>query len=219
MIKFVSVADSITLINAALGFVAILMAFADQLRFSFSLIFLALLADGLDGMVARKTGMGEIGEYLEAMADLVSLAVAPMIFVYTIYSGTGTLYRDILLVMVLLLFLMCSLIRLSSFHLLKEKQCFIGLPASASTSFILVLALLEIEMMYLIVIIAILSLGMVSPIRFPKIGLKISAVAAILIVLTMICGKMYQSIAPIVLLMALTIYVIVGPVYLKKHPV
>ncbi len=66
MIKLLSVADVISLTNALFGFLAILMLFSSEMNLAFSFILLALLADGLDGIVARKTRKGELGEYMEA---------------------------------------------------------------------------------------------------------------------------------------------------------
>ena len=73
MIKLLSIADVVSLTNAILGFLAILMIFSNETRLAFSFILLALLADGLDGIVARKLGKSDIGEYLESMADMTSL--------------------------------------------------------------------------------------------------------------------------------------------------
>ncbi len=64
MIRILSVADIITIINAVLGFLALLMIFSNQLQIAASLILLGLLTDGLDGMVARRMRKSRIGEYL-----------------------------------------------------------------------------------------------------------------------------------------------------------
>ncbi|MFH1101456.1 MAG: CDP-alcohol phosphatidyltransferase family protein, partial [Methanobacteriota archaeon] len=84
--KVIVPADIITLVNAGLGFLAILFLVLPvtvtediRVQISFCLILLAMIADGLDGMVARKTRHGELGEYLEAMADMTSLGIAPAV--------------------------------------------------------------------------------------------------------------------------------------------
>ena len=76
MFKLLSIADGISLLNASFGFLAILSLFSgifssDELRIrvSFSFIVLAIIADGLDGIVARKTTHGQLGEYMEAMGE------------------------------------------------------------------------------------------------------------------------------------------------------
>src|SRR4030042_1337754 len=85
MLKLVTPADVMTLVNATLGVFAILFLFTNHVRVSFSLILLAVLADGVDGMIARRIGIGKLGQYLESMADMISLAVAPVLFVYGVY--------------------------------------------------------------------------------------------------------------------------------------
>lgn len=219
MIRLISLADVITIINAVFGFLAIIMLFSNQIRISFSLILLALLADGLDGIVARKVGKGKTGEYLEAMADMISLSIAPMIFVYTTYNDTILSEQSfhILVLGIFILFLICSVIRLSSFHILKDKKYFIGLPASASTIFILILAFLQIDFIYILPFIAVMSFAMISPVRFPKPGLKIDTIAAGLIIITLVMGNIYNGIAPILLFAALLIYAIIGPLYIRKN--
>jgi len=218
MIKLLSIADVITLTNAIFGFLAILMVFLDEIYLSFSFILIALLADGLDGVIARKTRKGELGEYLEAMADMTSLGVAPSLFVYTIYHSvvSGCIYYHSYLVIALIIFLSLSLIRLASFHIMKEKNFFVGLPASASTIIIITLAYFKIEFLYILPVIVVISLAMVSNVHFPRPGYRINAIATILIFLTLIMGKTYNGIAPILLMSAIVAYAVAGPIYLLK---
>ena len=218
MIKLLSIADVVSLTNAILGFLAILMIFSNETRLAFSFILLALLADGLDGIVARKTRKGELGEYMEAMADMISLGIAPAFFVYNTYYDvvSNYLYYHILLLVVLIIFLSLGIIRLASFHIIKEEKFFIGLPASASTIFIIVLSFLTIEFMYILPFIIVISFAMISPLRFPKIGLKINALAAVFMLVTLIFGGMYHSFAPLMLFFALAVYVVIGPIYVRK---
>ena len=72
MIKLIVPADIISMLNALFGFMAILILSINPTyayRLSFTFILLALIADGLDGIVARKPRKGEMGPYLESMAD------------------------------------------------------------------------------------------------------------------------------------------------------
>ena len=149
MIKLLSIADAISITNAIFGFLAILFLFSSlgtcqefRMRASFSFILLALLADGLDGIVARKTRKSEMGEYLETMADMTSLVIAPAAFIYFIYSESVSFFllRHVYLLFALILFLSFGIIRLASFHLMKEDKFFIGLPASASTIILLIIS-------------------------------------------------------------------------------
>ena len=210
----------ITFLNAVLGFLAVLLAFSGQFQLAASLIFLGLLADGLDGIIARRVGNGQIGEYLEAIADMVSLSVAPLALVYMIYHDVvvSTLPLHLLFVIVLVFSLICSIIRLASFSLLKEKQFFIGLPTSANAIFLVVISFLKPDVVYILPVIIVISLGMISPIHFPKPGLKVNLIATVFIVATIVLNHMYSNIAPLLLLAALLFYLIFGLIslHIKK---
>jgi CDP-diacylglycerol--serine O-phosphatidyltransferase len=218
MVKLLSVADIVTLINVLFGFFSMIMLFLGEIWFSFSFILLAILADGLDGIVARRTRKGELGEYFEAMADMTSLGIAPAFFVYVTYYNDASccVYYHSYLIVTLVLFLLLCVIRLASFHVMKDKNFFVGLPASASTIIVVTLAFFGIPFLYLLPVVIVVSVAMICSIRFPKPGLLIDSVAAVLIILTVILGKSYDGIAPLVLLMTIFVYVFAGPVYLWK---
>lgn len=218
MIKLLSVADVISLTNVMLGFLAIIMIFSHEIYLAFSFILLALLADGLDGIVARKMRKGELGEYMEAMADMISLGIAPAFFVYNTYYDVvlDSMFYHGLLFIVLIIFLSLSIVRLASFHIIKEEKFFVGLPASASTIFIIVLSFLKIEFMYILPFIVVISFAMISPLRFPKTGLKTNAIAAVFILVTIIFGSMYYNFSPMMLFFIIAVYSIIGPIYVRK---
>jgi len=216
MIRLLSFADIITLLNAILGFLALLLVFTDQFQPAASLILLGLLADGLDGIVARRLGNGQIGEYLEPIADMISLSVAPLALFYNIYYDIVVSQPSvhILLGIVIVFSLICAMIRLSSFSLLKEKQFFVGLPTSASAIFLVLTSFLKPDIWYLLPIIIVLSLAMISSIRFPKLGLMANLITAVFIIATILLDNMYNNTAPLLLLAALSSYIIFGPMYL-----
>jgi len=219
IVKLLSVADIVTLINVLFGFLSILMLFLGNIWFSFSFILLAILVDGLDGIVARRTGKGELGEYFEAMADMTSLGIAPAFFVYVKYHNYAAdyVYHHIYLITTVALFLLLCVIRLASFHVMKDKNFFVGLPASSATIIVVTLAFLDIPpFLYLLPVVIIVSVAMICSIRFPKPDLRINSVATILIILAVIFGKSYNGIAPLVLLLAILIYIFAGPIYLWK---
>jgi CDP-diacylglycerol--serine O-phosphatidyltransferase len=225
MIKLISIADLVSLINAIFGYLAVLVIFLNNVNLSFSFILISLLADGFDGIVARKTGKGELGGYMEAMADMISLSIAPSFFVYIAYNNIAntTIYYHSALIITLIVFLSFSIIRLASFHIIKGKNYFIGLPSSAGTIFIIALSFFKVNFLLILVIILIISLALISPIHFPKIGLKIQFVATILILLTVIMINLfstfdYNYIFPIILFIAVAIYTFLGPMYIRKTP-
>ena len=219
MIRILSIADFITITNAVLGFLALLMVFSNQLEIAASLILFGLLTDGLDGIVARRMRKSRIGEYLEAIADMVTLSIAPLVLLYTIYFDVvfSQLYLHLLLGIVLVFSLICSIIRLSSFSLFKQKQYFLGLPTSASAIFLIVILFLKPDIWYILPVIVIFSLAMISSILFPKPGLKMNLITAVLIVATLFLHNMFYNIAPLLLLVGLIFYIIFGPLYLMVN--
>lgn len=216
MIRLLSIADLVTLLNAMLGFLALLLVFSNQFQLAASLILLGLLADGLDGIVARRMGYGKIGEYLEPLADMISLSIAPLALFYKMFYErvVSEPWVDVLLGAVLVFSLVCSVIRLSSFSQLKKKQYFVGLPTSASAMFLVAITYLSFEVWYLLPVIVVLSFAMISSIHFPKLGLKVNLVAAVVILATIVFQSRYYMLAPILLLAALLFYIIIGPIYL-----
>jgi phosphatidylserine synthase len=157
-----------------------------------------------------------MGEYLESIADMISLSVAPLVLLYkTYYDVVAPQFSLHLLLGVVLVFsLICSIIRLSLFSLLKEKHFFIGLPTSASAIVLVSISLLKLDIWYILPFIVILALAMISSIRFPKTGMKIDLVTAVFIVATILLDSMYNNIAPLLLLAAIVFYIIIGPFYL-----
>jgi phosphatidylserine synthase len=192
------------------------MVFSNQLQIAASLILLGLLTDGLDGTVARHVRKSSIGEYLEAIADMISLSIAPLALLYKMYYDTffSQQYLHLLFGIVLIFSLICSIIRLSSFSLFKQKQFFLGLPTSASAIFLVSASFLKLDILYILPVIIILSLAMISSILYPKPGLKINLITTVLIIVTILLGSKYNNVAPLLLLAALICYIISGPIYL-----
>jgi len=222
MIRLLSFADLISLTNALFGFFSILILFSSffddinlKLHLSFSFILLGLLADGLDGIVARRFGKSKIGEYLEAMADMTTLVIAPAVFVYFVYISSGlfigTFERSVYLLFALVFFVFFGFIRLASFSILKEKKIFIGLPASAGTIIILILSYIKINYLVILPAVIIISAAMASTIEFPKPNIYVNSTATVLIFLCIILGRAFYNIAPLVLLLAILIYAIGEP--------
>ena len=83
------IADAVTIANAALGFVAVVVAFVD-IGLAARLILLAAVADGLDGLLARRYGGTDAGPYLDSLADVASFAVAPAALAFVVVTdGLG----------------------------------------------------------------------------------------------------------------------------------
>lgn len=222
MIKLVTLADFFSILNAVFGFFAILFVSLDELdvslrvRFAVSFILLAVLSDGIDGIVARKGKNGVLGDFLDPVADFLSFCVAPSMLFFSLYYSNSLDYIDVLLLVCTVVFIVFGLIRLSAFHSMKKQSFFVGLPAPASGLIVALLAFVHVPILWFLPVIILLPLAMISNLKFPKTDKKVGIVATVLILLTLILGGYYYNIVPNVLLFTLAIYVILGPFYVKK---
>ncbi len=228
MLNYVTLADGISLLNVGFGFLGIFIVCSSlffsgqqQIHMAFSFILLALLADGLDGVIARRTTTGELGEYIESMADMVSMAIAPTIFIYASYKQVidQEPFFQLFFLIAFFLYLFLGVIRLASFHQMKNDAFFIGLPASAATMILLILSYLKIPAVLMIAGIIMISLLLISSIPFPKTNKHISATATLLIIIVILFGNSVQSLFLYLLLICVLFYAIGGPffiIYRKK---
>ena len=226
MLRLLSYADFMSIINAIFGVIAIIVffigfidSFEMRIHLSLTLILLALLADGLDGIIARKFGKSRIGDYLESMADMTSMVVAPAVFILFVYSYEPDyeVLRNIFLFVGIGLFLFFGIVRLASFNSMKEKNIYIGLPASASAIILIILSYLKVDIILILPTVVIMGALMASDFVFPKMDKKMSVLAIILILLTILFGKTYYTLAPLLLLISVILYIFGGAVFMKFY--
>jgi archaetidylserine synthase len=228
MLKLVHLPDIISILNGLFGMNAIFFLLFEfnvfspiRVHIAFSFILIGLLADGLDGVVARRYQKGELGEYLEAMADMTTMGIAPTVYIVYIVMNLNMNYQynDILSIVIWgsLLFYLCStFIRLSSFHPLKNKDVFIGLPASAATMFLLSISLLTNSVFVLIGSILVISLLMIMPLSFPKPTIIMNVITVVIILFTILLGLIFQ-VMYLFLLISVVLYITGGQLYIYFH--
>lgn len=180
--------DLVTIINALLGFTAILMIVQSSSNTSNAaiLIILAVLADGLDGAIARSLEYGVLGGQLDSLADIISFGMAPAVIAYTLLAPQ----HHYLICMVGGLFLTCGILRLARFNIGKHAAGFTGLPITSAGLAVALYVLFfsgvsaQIFSYGLLVLMTALSFLMVSTIHYFKIkDFRIIGVTVILMVL------------------------------------
>ncbi len=103
--------DFLTLFGVFLSGAAIAMMLAQQLEYAISLLYLAVITDAFDGVLARKYGLTrDFGRYLDGFVDAIDYLIAPAIFLYV--WGFDTWWQSLLLYV----FVCCGFIRLSVFN-------------------------------------------------------------------------------------------------------
>lgn len=172
-LKYIAVLPSaITLMNGFFGFLAIIIVSHEvELRWqpildirSFSypeiaafLILVAMLADILDGLVARSTSSTSLfGAQLDSLCDAVSFGIAPAIISYKLFAvelvklqelglvGAGITNHWILFGAII--YAMCALVRLARFNVENDSDIsahmnFAGLPSPGAAGMIVSLVL------------------------------------------------------------------------------
>ena len=90
MLKELKLKDYFTLLGTLCGFATIIFVISPNLyapRGAAFMVFFGILADLLDGYVARKTNtMNELGKELDSLSDSIVFGVAPAIMMYIVYQ-------------------------------------------------------------------------------------------------------------------------------------
>ncbi|AET65544.1 CDP-diacylglycerol--serine O-phosphatidyltransferase [Methanothrix harundinacea] len=163
IIRLLRLPDLVSILNASLGFSSLLMAAAGRLELSAALIFLAVAADGLDGLLARKVGDGPLGTQIDSLADLVSFGAAPAFLAWSAFGaasapGWGALGA---------FYLACGILRLARFNLSPRLLAFEGMPIPGAGGMVAAAVLLAGPLPTALILFA-TSLLMISSVPYPK---------------------------------------------------
>ncbi len=118
-----------TMLTLTCGLVAMEAARVGSWDLSLGLILLAMVADGVDGTLARRLGAtSTMGEQLDSLADVIAFAVAPAFLFSTYYVGTPAPVR----LGAALAFVLAGAFRLARFHAQPIRGAFSGLPTTVA---------------------------------------------------------------------------------------
>ncbi|HLE96014.1 MAG TPA: CDP-alcohol phosphatidyltransferase family protein [Candidatus Thermoplasmatota archaeon] len=199
-------ADLLTLANAMAGFLAIVTLAGDPGRDAFGrypdvlfasvLLLIGMVADSLDGIVARKYGASQLGGDLDTLADAVSFVLAPAVMIFTVFGKTTGSVVDatgvevamcgapaqaclpVRSVMVAGLVVLMGLLRLARFNANPyetENTTFQGLPTPGCAAGVVALVLANeyvfqgaIKFEWALAAMAVLAFLMMSNVPYPK---------------------------------------------------
>ena len=247
LLKLIKPADLLSILNALFGFTAILFVLGGTsvtkraLENALILVLLAVVADCLDGTVARKVGSSPIGKYLDSLADVISFGVAPAIITYVLsesYLKVTSTYSEVVLA-VCGAYVICGMLRLARFdakplfhreRLTKEKVFdtdFEGFPITGSATFLGSFMLLIIELRLppssnapiLIGVMGLLCLLMTSRIRYRNLRDKRITIMAGIVFLTLFVFYIssLKFVYPAFVVVVLTTVYICSPLLYKKR--
>ncbi|HHX71062.1 MAG: CDP-alcohol phosphatidyltransferase family protein [Miniphocaeibacter sp.] len=174
--------NTLTTINLTMGILAIFLLIGDftvnTRRISCLLIFVGMVADALDGKVARALGVdSEMGKQLDSFADSITFGLAPMIILYSFKE----LQTHNVLFLAIIIYPLAGVYRLARYNLGDFSDFFLGLPITAAGSIVALYCLLlsfSINIFgnelapFTALIIFILSGLMVSTVSVPRLGTK-----------------------------------------------
>jgi CDP-diacylglycerol--serine O-phosphatidyltransferase len=162
-----AIPNILTALNLVLGMFAILLTFQGSFTYAALFVVAAMVADGLDGRVARYFGVSsDFGKELDSLCDLVSFGVAPAIMAYAflLKDFTGGTF-------IAAAFATCGALRLARFNVntSKVKGYFMGLPIPAAGCVIATFVMLDMKPSGWLfpIMVAVFAYLMVSTIKYP----------------------------------------------------
>ncbi len=245
ILKLIKLPDLFSILNALFGFSAILFVLGGTsvtekaLKNALILILLAVVADGLDGIVARNVESSPIGKYLDSLADMLSFGVAPAIVVYVAsknYFAVPAMYINVVLAFCGA-YVICGMLRLARFNAnlflerkaLPKEDNFEGFPITGSAAFLAAFMLLLIELQLppyssasiLIALMGMLCLLMTSRIRYKNIRDRRIVIPAGMIFFTLLVFYLFSLpfVYPAAIIAASTAFYICSPFVYAFAPV
>ncbi|MEK3732035.1 CDP-diacylglycerol--serine O-phosphatidyltransferase [Paenibacillus sp. FSL M8-0334] len=158
----------LTLGNLSLGVISIVLAFNNNTGMATLLVFVAILLDGADGWAARKLHVqSEFGKVLDSLSDMITFGAAPA---FILYEAAFHELSPALGLGITILFPVCGALRLARFNVENGiKQYFVGLPIPTAGGLLALLSFFKDDIPVIVLLAAslLLSLLMVSSIRYP----------------------------------------------------
>ncbi len=220
------VADVMTLLNATLGVVAMVVAVSVGPTAAARLILLAAVTDALDGIIARSRGGSEVGPLLDSIADLVSFGAAPALFLYVatrdVVSGAVPASIPLTETVAILavsavpaLFVVFSLVRTALYTVyVGEGENRPGIQNTLAASVLVAAFLAGVTMVpALLVGGAVLSVLMVAPVPYPKLTARDAMVMGLVQAGAILRPELAARVFPRALLVAALAYMTLAPRY------
>lgn len=216
-------ADSVTIANAVLGFLAILTVPVNP-ELAARLILLAAVADGLDGLVARAGNSSAVGELLDSLADIVSFGVAPALFVYGVariewaVSVTDITLMGVFTLLATALFVVMAIVRTTMYMTYDLCEFRAGVPNTLAATIIAVTYLTGFATMAVLLFeTVVLSYLMIARIPYPGLvprdGLCVGTVQTSVVFVSGLAGQWLAR----VLFVAAVAYLVFGPVLYRQR--
>lgn len=166
--------DYASLLAIVLSWLAIVLLLKSLFFASLGVAVFALIADMMDGYLARKYGSSSFGKYIDSFLDVILYLIYPSLFLFLLGLS------DIISITVLSIFIIAGVLRLARFTAEgfeedKDQRYYKGMPVFWNLLWLYIVALLakqrllfDTGLLILDVGVLIVSLLMISSIKFPK---------------------------------------------------
>ena len=220
------VADVMTLLNATLGVVAMVVAATVGPTAAARLVLLAAITDALDGIIARSQGGSEVGPLLDSIADVVSFGTAPALF---LWAATREAVResvpatlplagtvDVLAVSAVpAVFVVFSLVRTALYTVyVGEGENRPGIQNTLAASILAAGYLAGVTMPAVLLVAGVaLSTLMIAPVPYPKLRARDAGLMGLVQAGAILAPTVGQRLFPRALLLAAVAYMTLAPRY------
>lgn len=166
--------DYASLIALVLSWMAIVLLLKSLLFASLGIAVIALIADMMDGFLARKYGGSSIGKYIDSFLDVILYLIYPALYLFVLG------FSDTVSVTMLAVFIVAGVLRLArftaeGFEKDKDQRYYKGMPVFWNLLWLYVVVILakhgllfDTRWLILNVGLLVVSWLMISSIKFPK---------------------------------------------------
>ena len=211
---------AITCVSLGLGFYSIVLSINGRFQEAALALFLAMVADKLDGWVARKTGTySAFGVQMDSLSDVISFGAAPAILAYLLALQD----LGIAGVLAAIVYTACTALRLARFNVMSasaDLRYFTGLPCPAAAALVASFSWVTIAYQFdlaelapvMALLLVLLGVAMVCSIRY--LSFKVMPPAGLLAVIAafVLLGLVFLGVAA-TLLGAFLVYALSGPLF------
>ena len=207
--------DFVSLMNAGFGFIALIAVAYNDFTVAAGMVLVGAVADGLDGMIARRTASGELGVDIDSLSDIVTFGVAPAFLAHYVARETSLVVS-----LVPIVYVLAALVRLAAYNVQDaDSPGFTGVPSTFAGIFVVVLFLSGIpglvgaEGLVLVTATVILAYLMLVEIPYPEVRDRHALGAGAVVALIVLFPSVYDGVLAKLLLVVLVGYIVLAPRY------
>ncbi|MFB6082054.1 MAG: protein sorting system archaetidylserine synthase [Halanaeroarchaeum sp.] len=215
------VADWITAVNAALGFVAVAAATVAP-TLAARVVLLGAILDALDGIVARRYGGTSVGPALDSLADVATFGVAPAFIVFSLAADAGRVVATpptlLLWVCIPAVFVAMAVVRLGLYTVLDVGDDHTeGVQSTLAATLLAAAVLVGVGPLAVLGGTGVLAVLMVVPIDYPDLRVRDAVVMGVVQALAVLWPRLADRLFPTVLLAWAVGYLLLSPRFYRRR--